>query len=373
MLILQRRHSKKCPNRNKGPNYLKCRGHCPLRVCGTVEGRRVRLSLKTRDLQRAARRLTEIEDRTSGKPRKGLAEAVEAFHAQPRELASETRRKYKRTLKFLNEFCENESVRYVDRVGIEVLDRYASWRNKTNWTWIKEIEILRQFFAFCIDREWTTKNPAKALKRPRLLEANDVEPFTLQEIIRIIAACDQIGRASYERLRARAMVLLMRYAGLRISDVVTLSREHIQGNHLVKRAVKNRRLIRVELHPDVLRALEVLPRPKAAAEGCILYFSSGNATVRSLVKGAERTLAAAFVRAKVERAHPHRFRHTLASELLGKGATIEDVASILGDSPATVRRHYAKWTPEYQARKDQVIRLIHGTNLAQAEEQLQSC
>jgi hypothetical protein len=33
-------------------------------------------------------------------------------------------------------------------------------------------------------------------------------------------------------------------------------------------------------------------------------------------------------------------------------------------------RHYAKWTPEYQARQDRVIRLIHGTNLAQAEEQV---
>jgi hypothetical protein len=55
-------------------------------------------------------------------------------------------------------------------------------------------------------------NPAKALKRPRLLEANDVKPFTSAEIVRIIAACDQIGRANYERLRARAMVLLMRYA-----------------------------------------------------------------------------------------------------------------------------------------------------------------
>jgi hypothetical protein len=47
-----------------------------------------------------------------------------------------------------------------------------------------------------------------------------------REIVKIIAACDQIGRSSYERRRARAMTLLMRYAGLRISDVVTLARAH---------------------------------------------------------------------------------------------------------------------------------------------------
>jgi hypothetical protein len=30
MLTLQRRHSQKCPQRNRGPNYLKCRGGCSL-------------------------------------------------------------------------------------------------------------------------------------------------------------------------------------------------------------------------------------------------------------------------------------------------------------------------------------------------------
>lgn len=70
MLTLQRRHSKKCPDRNKGPNHLKCRGQCPIRVGGTSEGSRVRISLNTRDLQLAARRLTEIEDRISGSPGK---------------------------------------------------------------------------------------------------------------------------------------------------------------------------------------------------------------------------------------------------------------------------------------------------------------
>ena len=49
-------------------------------------------------------------------------------------------------------------------------------------------------------------------------------------------------------------------------------------------------------------------------------------------------------------AKPHRFRHTLASELLGKGGSIDEIAAILADNPSTIRRYYAKWTPEYQNR-----------------------
>ena len=69
-----------------------------------VDQRRVRLSLKTRDLQRAARRLTEIEDRVSGKPRKTIVDAAGAFQAQHEGKAPETKRKYKRILGFLLDF-----------------------------------------------------------------------------------------------------------------------------------------------------------------------------------------------------------------------------------------------------------------------------
>jgi integrase len=164
-------------------------------------------------------------------------------------------------------------------------------------------------------------------------EANNVVPYTRNEIVKIIAACDQIGRSSYERRRARAMTLLFRHAGLRISDVVTLSREHISGNRLEKRAVKNNKWIRVELPSAVLEALDLLPPPKAAARGNKRYFYSDTTCLRSLVKGAWRTMDAVFKLSGVEGAHPHRFRHTLASELLGKGGSLEKITGILGDNP----------------------------------------
>ena len=80
-------------------------------------------------------------------------------------------------------------------------------------------------------------------------------------------------------------------------------------------------------------------------------------------------MAAVIRQAGVSGAHPHRFRHTLASELLGRGGTLGEVAAILGDSAVTISRYYAKWTPEYQDRQDVLIRKIHGTNLTQTEEQ----
>ena len=133
--------------------------------------------------------------------------------------------------------------------------------------------------------------------------------------------------------------------------------------------MKNKKCIRVELPFAVIDALAVLPPPKAAVGDNKRFFYSDTTGLRTLVRAAWRTMNAVFKRSGVVGAHPHRFRHTLASELLGKGGSIEELAGILGDSSATISRYYAKWTEEYQSRQDALIRKIHDTNLAQAEEQ----
>ena len=54
----------------------------------------------------------------------------------------------------------------------------------------------------------------------------------------------------------------------------------------------------------------------------------------------DRCLRAVLKESGVQGAHAHRFRHTLATELLGRGASFEEVADILGNSPEIVRKHY---------------------------------
>ncbi len=54
----------------------------------------------------------------------------------------------------------------------------------------------------------------------------------------------------------------------------------------------------------------------------------------------------------------HRFRHTLATEQLEKGGTIEEAAGILGDSPAIILKHYAKWSRGRQARITDLLERI---------------
>ena len=83
---------------------------------------------------------------------------------------------------------------------------------------------------------------------------------------------------------------------------------------------------------------------------------------------ADQSLSAVFKASMVQHAHAHRFRHTLATALLGNGASFEYVADILGNSPEILRKHYAKWSPARRTRIDDLMERVHtGENWAVRE------
>jgi integrase len=106
-------------------------------------------------------------------------------------------------------------------------------------------------------------------------------------------------------------------------------------------------------------ALDALPLPKAANDNCRYFSWSGAGSEKGMKSMADRTLHAVFKKSGVSGAHAHRSRHTLATELLGRGASFEDVADVLGNSPEIVREHYAKWSPARQARIDDLMQKVH--------------
>lgn len=61
-----------------------------------------------------------------------------------------------------------------------------------------------------------------------------------------------------------------------------------------------------------------------------------------------------------ERPTPHRFHHTFVRILLESGVPIADVAELIGDTEEVVRRHYAKWVPERQARLKGILQKALG-------------
>jgi integrase len=194
-------------------------------------------------------------------------------------------------------------------------------------------------------------------------------PYTIQEESLILAACDQIGGdkynrrgARYEQLRARAMVMLLRHTALRISDVCTLRKDAVSWDQekntwrVFLFTQKTGDPVFLPIPESLKLVLNALPLPLNAAQDCPYYFWNCITSRRAVVGIAERTLASVFQKSGVKGAHAHRYRHTLATWLLGeRGATFEQVADILGNSPEVVRKHYGKWS---KGRQENIDRLM---------------
>ena len=163
-MSLWRRHLKACAHRKKGRAYTKCT--CPIWCDGEIDGRRYRESLDTRDWQRAIRKIAAIEDPRA--PRvKTVAEAVTAFENHILSLEPSTQRKYRNVLAHLAAYCERKGVHDVMQLTVEHLDAFRATRRLSPTTATKELQTLRQFLAFCLERRWAEDNAAKRIKLAR--------------------------------------------------------------------------------------------------------------------------------------------------------------------------------------------------------------
>lgn len=367
MLGLYRRHLAKCPHRERGQNYTKC--SCPIWCDGELHAQRYRRSLSTRDWQRAIRKLAALEDPKA--PRvKPITEAITAFENHIQPLEDSTQRKYKNVMTHLRGYCAASGLHDVIELTVEHLDAYRSGRKISPTTSMKELQTLRQFCAFCLERKWLDENHAKKIKSPRNIRPEEVVPYSKAEVVMVLRACDELGRGNYERLRAKAMVLLLRYTGLRISDIATLARDRITNGQILLHTQKTGGTVYLPLPGELQLILEALPCPRNGGARPLHFFWNGVTSRRAAVGIAERTLAAVFKRSGVKNGHAHRFRHTLATEILARGGTEQDVADILGISPVVVRKHYAKWSQARQQRISTLFEAVYpGTYLVHEEKQ----
>jgi integrase/recombinase XerD len=345
MLAIYKRHSADCPQKSR--SYRRC--DCPCWAEGTIEGKYYRESLKTRNWQRA----TEIvRDREAGKKdsRVTIKQATEAFikDAEARQLRPPSLYKYRLLFKQLDEFSQDKGLVYITECEIEVLRLFReSWKNK-NYSARKKLEALRTFFKFVHESGWLPTNPAKIIKPPKV-EDPPTMPYSKDEVERVLAACDKYPDKR-NAVRLRALTLLLRYSGLRITDAVTLTKQKIEADVLVLRTAKTGTDVRIPLPKTTLEAL-------AAVKADTYYFWSGQGTTKSCVGDYQRAFKKLYELAEVENGHAHRWRDTFAVELLLAGVPIEQVSVLLGHQSIKVtEKHYSPWVKARQVQLEAVVR-----------------
>ena len=229
---IYRRHDQDCPLAKQGmkSDIKKCK--CPLWVHGSENGGRVRKSLKTRSESRALERLVRLQREPAGATALAMPieKAIELYLADcgNRNLAASSIRNYRSHLSPLEEYFAGAQVRTLTTENIANF-RTAHPSGTAAASTRLGLIVLRTFLRFCLDRKWITENPAVKMKLPKPDQTTTL-PYTDEEVNRMLDACDRLrcdGANLRTRQRARALILLLLYSGLRISDAVKLERDAV--------------------------------------------------------------------------------------------------------------------------------------------------
>ena len=157
--------------------------------------------------------------------------------------------------------------------------------------------------------------------------------------------------AGSNRKRIKAFLLVLRYTGLRIRDVVTLKRSAVKDGRIFVRTQKTGVQVLVPVPPAVIEALNEVPIISIE-----YLFWSGSGLPKSCVADWQRSLRKLFKLAGVEKAHAHRFRSTMAVELLKCGTPVDSVAAILGNTARIVEKHYSPWVQSRQLLLEEFVK-----------------
>ena len=357
------------------------------RVRGMLDGREIRLSLGTYDPSAAAKIVREIElALIDGKEsnrwpslKRLLPDQTFKFFAslagwneslQPasptwlellrhfmahfrrkilrRDRSESTRRRYDVTLGTFSEFLASCEITRLADISHRVVEEYKSQRLKSILARKHsrggsglhlDIAILHSVFKFAIENRLLAgrNNPVKFEKYPGKDPQTSLQPFKAEELARL-------RQAAGPDLLA---FLVLRHTGLRGFDASDLrwAEVDLRKRMVVRQTRKLGKKVWIPIHAELLFALELESslRQPALADHVLLNPATGKPMTRQRLY---HRMVALGERAGVRRTHPHRFRDTLAIDLLLKGSTAYDAARVLGNTVAIVEQRYAPYITE---------------------------
>ena len=211
------------------------------------------------------------------------------------------------------------------------LAMYKEDRKISNRTLENMRKTISSFFTWLYDEGLISCNPAKSLAKIKY-EKIVKKPFTATDREKIKNACTSVRDLALTEFLYATGLRVSEVSSLNIDDIDFVSREGI----VIGKGAKERRFYMSEVC-----SLYLKDYLKSRTDTDQALFVSLKAPFNRLQKeGIEVSVRKIGKLANVENVHPHRFRRTLATDLVKKNVPIQDVAEILGHSDLRTTQVY---------------------------------
>lgn len=371
------RHSPDCSQRDN-PQWKRCRCRKSLYI---YEGGRVTYkSARTRSWEQAERlaqaerdardpvkiELARIEEKRQAK-NVSIESALDQWIAGFKGQAHATKIAYGTFKKSVLAWAESQGIQTLGEITPDALDAWvATWNDSLN-SQGNRLSRVRSFFRWAHGLRKIEDNPTLALRSIKRENEEETQPLTQVQFNELIAAThvyDTARRAGKDRfgIELRAIFLVQRWTGLRLTDVLMLPRSGVQGNRIITKTQKTGEPIDRIVPDAVIVALNEVPCRKTMHEDQFFWSRKCNHRVLAgmwtpRIRLINRYLSFKNDKGDLMQFHSHMLRDTFAVELLLAGVSLEKVSKLLTHKSVRVtEKHYAPWVKARQRQlEDEMV------------------
>jgi len=279
------------------------------------------------------------------------------YLANVKKYSDHTTESYFSDLKFFLEFLfeyesERISLEYFRSLNLDVIRSFLAKRARENIgasSRSREISSIKSFLDF-LEREYSFNLPViEQISHPKLDKALP-KAVSLNDIKRIIADLEnQVD--SWADYRDYVIILLIYTTGLRISEVLSLTKQNLTKEYLVVMGKGNKERyvpLLQEAYQALLIYFKLLPYPVDEDECFFKGVRGGDLSPRIV----QRRLHKIRLHLSLpDFATPHALRHSFATHLLEGGANLREIQEILGHESLSTTERYTKVTKEHLLAK----------------------
>lgn len=236
----------------------------------------------------------------------------------------------------------------------------------------RRISTMRQFYRFLQDEGEREDNPAQNIESPSRTRPLP-KVLSEEEVDRLLKAAHKraADKPNLRNLRLVAMLETLYATGLRVSELITLSKETVaSGQPMLLVRGKGGRERMVPIGQSARKALgaylDVLAEHKTYARSNWLFPSNARDGYLTRVRFFQ-ILKELAVEADIppERISAHVLRHAFATHLLANGADLRSVQKMLGHADISTTQIY---THVLEERKQRLVQELHPLSEKQRRE-----
>ena len=253
----------------------------------------------------------------------------------------------------LRDFTLNVRASCIGDLTLDVIDEYINLISQRNFkpkTFKNKVVVIRSFIRYLYAKNLTDVRP-ESIELPKIqdMEANFLDYDEQERML-----------DSATSLRDKAMILTMMRSGLRVSELINLQVDDLFERSIIVRCGKGKKSRVTFIDPETEEAIKAYHLSREYSRYIFTNYLNQKISRQYVARMVSNCGKLVNPNKKIS---PHTLRHTFATNMLRKGARIEDVQPMMGHANISTTRLYMHFTNDYLHQRYDDIMAINGSKL----------